>query len=62
MIKEPLAAETFPDQKLDPMSRINFGKIHTVEHNEKVCPIGKIAKESLPKFKQYADEVMRDLA
>jgi hypothetical protein len=30
--------------KLDPMSRLNYAKLYTVEHNVKVFFIGKIAK------------------
>jgi hypothetical protein len=55
MTKEPLEVTpaTF-DQRLDPMSRLNFGKIYTVEHNVKVLPVGKISERSMPKFLSYA--------
>jgi hypothetical protein len=42
-----------PDQKLDPMSRLNFGKVHTVEHNVRVMPVGRIDPKSLPYFEAY---------
>ena len=42
-----------PDQKLDPMSRLNFGKVHTVEHNVRVMPVGRIDTKSLPYFEAY---------
>lgn len=59
MTKEALAVKiSAPDLKLDRMSRINFGKIYTVEHNVKVLPIGKIAKDSLPKLTKYSHEMM----
>ncbi|KAH0562297.1 hypothetical protein GP486_003004 [Trichoglossum hirsutum] len=35
-----------PENRLDPMSRINFGKVYTVEHNIKVKKLGKIADDS----------------
>ncbi|KAJ5083923.1 hypothetical protein NUU61_008502 [Penicillium alfredii] len=55
MIKEPLEVEPArPDQRLDPMSRLNFGKVYTVEHNVKVLPVGKIAEESMARFIAYA--------
>ncbi|KAL4933293.1 uncharacterized protein BDV17DRAFT_251537 [Aspergillus undulatus] len=57
MVKEPL--EISPDrqgERLDPMSRLNFGKIYTVEHNVKVLPIGKVATRSMARFRQYAAE------
>ncbi|KAL6235339.1 hypothetical protein BDW75DRAFT_143889 [Aspergillus navahoensis] len=55
MIKEPLevSPET-PDEHLDSMSRLNFSKIYTVEHNVKVLPIGKISSGSMTRFRQYA--------
>ena len=30
---------------MDPMTRLNYGKIYTVEHNVKVCDYGEVAKE-----------------
>jgi hypothetical protein len=33
-----------PTHKLDPMSRLNYAKLYTVEHNVKVFFIGKVAK------------------
>ncbi|KAE8354909.1 hypothetical protein BDV28DRAFT_155790 [Aspergillus coremiiformis] len=55
MTKDPL--EVIPasyDQKLDPMSRLNFGKIYTVEHNVKVLPVGMISEDSIARFQNYA--------
>ncbi|KAJ5129901.1 uncharacterized protein N7515_005940 [Penicillium bovifimosum] len=55
MVKEPL--EVVPakfDSKLDCMSRVNFGKIYTVEHNVKVFPVGKISEASRLRFLEYA--------
>lgn len=56
MTKEALAVETVPGQKLDPMSRANFEKVYTVEHNIKVQQVGMVAKQSLPKLKTYWNE------
>ncbi|KAJ5595259.1 uncharacterized protein N7459_001467, partial [Penicillium hispanicum] len=54
MTKEPLEVEPAKgDQKLDPMSRLNFGKVYTVEHNVKVLPVGRITDGSLIKFNAY---------
>ncbi|CZR67029.1 uncharacterized protein PAC_16928 [Phialocephala subalpina] len=33
-----------PADELDPASRLNYGKLYTVEHNVKVCPIGRVAR------------------
>ncbi|GAB1213552.1 hypothetical protein ATERTT37_002702 [Aspergillus terreus] len=42
------------DHKLSPMSRLNFGKLFTVEHNVKVAPVGRITDRSMPDFLAYA--------
>lgn len=36
---------------IDPSSRLNFGKVYTVEHNIKVRNVGKVEKESLPRLR-----------
>ncbi|KAI9766177.1 MAG: hypothetical protein M1840_006744 [Geoglossum simile] len=46
-----------PELKLDPTSRINFGKIYTVEHNIKVKRLGEIAEEHMHLLKSYWAEV-----
>lgn len=54
MNKEPLAvAAAKPDQKLDPMCRVNFAKIYTVEHNVKAMNVGIISPKSMPKLLGY---------
>jgi len=59
--KEPIAVEpASPDQKLDPMSRVNFGKIYTVEHNVKVLCVGRISDESMPQFEAYVRNSLSD--
>ncbi|KAL4785426.1 hypothetical protein BJX76DRAFT_182170 [Aspergillus varians] len=60
MIKEPLeVSPDRPGEGLDEMSRLNFGKVHTVEHNVKVLPIGEIASRSMTRFREYAREELR---
>ncbi|KAJ5878188.1 hypothetical protein N7455_001653 [Penicillium solitum] len=55
MSKEPLEVDPArPDQKLDCMSRVNFGKVYTVEHNVKFLPVGKITEASRVRFLEYA--------
>ena len=45
MSKKPIRVEIKdPSHKLDPMSRLNYAKIYTVEHNVKVLFIGKVAE------------------
>jgi hypothetical protein len=36
--------------KLEPESRVNYSKVYTVEHNVKVCFIGKIHEASVATF------------
>jgi hypothetical protein len=43
-------------QKLSPMSRLNFGKVYTVEHNIKVMDIGKVDTTSMPYLVTYFNE------
>ncbi|OGM46091.1 hypothetical protein ABOM_005703 [Aspergillus bombycis] len=54
MTKDPIEVTPEPYQKLHTMSRLNFGKIYTVEHNQRVLPVGKISEESMAKFHLYA--------
>jgi hypothetical protein len=42
------------EERLHRKSRLNFGRIYTVEHNVKVLPIGEISEASMPKFVAYA--------
>ncbi|KAL4920077.1 hypothetical protein BDW62DRAFT_22314 [Aspergillus aurantiobrunneus] len=56
MTKEPLSVSSDRQEELHPMSRLNFGKIYTVEHNVKVLPIGTISSGSMTRFHQYASE------
>ena len=54
LINKAIAVEKASyDQKLDPMSRLNFKKIYTVEHNVKVMNVGQVTKESLPVLLGY---------
>ena len=52
--KTPIAVDkASPDQKLHPLSRLNFAKIHTVNWNVKVMNVGKVAGESMPQLVAY---------
>ena len=52
--KKPIAVKPAgTDQKLDKMSRIHFGKVHTVEHNVKVMNVGNITGNSIQYFEAY---------
>jgi hypothetical protein len=39
-----------PRDQLDPLSRLNYAKIYTVEYNVKVCFIGQISDKSVKYF------------
>jgi hypothetical protein len=45
-----------PDQKLDSMSRINFSKVHTIEHNIKVMDVGRISRDAMNDFREFWEE------
>jgi hypothetical protein len=45
-----------PGEKLDPMTRINFTKLYTIEHNVKVAKIGRIPTEFLLQLRRYSKE------
>jgi hypothetical protein len=52
--KRPIAVDkASPNQKLHPMSRINFSKVHIVIWNVKVMNVGRVARESLPTLVGY---------
>jgi hypothetical protein len=58
MTKEPIAVKPCsPKQKLDPMSRLNFGKVYTVEHNIKAMDVGMVTDQS----KLYLDGYFRNV-
>jgi hypothetical protein len=39
-----------PEEKLDLTSRVNYAKVYTIEHNNRVCFIGKIHADSRATF------------
>lgn len=54
MLKDPLRIVlSSPDDKLDPRSRINLGRMHSIDHNVKVKKIGDVHPRSLPKLLAY---------
>ena len=54
LTKKPIAVDkASEDQKLDYMSRLNFHKIYTVEHNVKVMDVGNVAGRSMPLLLGY---------
>jgi hypothetical protein len=57
LTKDPIAVvPAGPDQKLDQLSRVNFAKMYTVEHNVKVMSVGTVAPKSMPTLKVYFKE------
>lgn len=54
LAKKPLMIDPQNDrEKLNAHSVLNLGKVHTVECNVKVKPIGFISKESMGDFRRY---------
>jgi hypothetical protein len=48
----PLILENEKNVQIDISSRINFGKIYTVEHNVRVLNVGRIDPTSVPRLRQ----------
>jgi hypothetical protein len=54
LVKKPIAVKmASKEQKLDKMSRINFGKPSSVEWNVKVMHVGRVVPESMATFLGY---------
>lgn len=49
-----------PQEKIDPMTRLEFSKVYTVEHNVKVLKIGRIPDEHLNMLRRYFADSMAD--
>jgi hypothetical protein len=53
LVNRPIAVKMEKEQKLDKMSRINFGKHYTVEWNVKVMNVGRVVPDSMSAFVGY---------
>lgn len=42
-------------------SRVNFGKVHTVEHHNKVMPVGQVSQRSIGLLLKYFNEAQMGL-
>jgi hypothetical protein len=57
IIEEPIEVKIEnPEITIDPMSRINFAKPYTVEHNVKVRNIGRVVGDSVGRLDHYFAE------
>lgn len=45
-----------PTERLDYMSRANFGDLHTIQHNVEICHIGRISEVSMSTFHAHVNE------
>jgi hypothetical protein len=55
LVKKPIAVTMANEkQKLDKMSRINFGKLYTVEWNVRVMNVGRVVPDSMAIFLDYS--------
>jgi hypothetical protein len=58
LVKRPVRMEpSSPEEKLDPISRVNYAKVYTIEHNIRVCFIGKIHADSRATFETDFKEI-----
>lgn len=54
MSKDPLhMTESGPEEKLDPVSRLNLRRHRVIEYSWEVKEIGRISQLSLPKLMSY---------
>ena len=54
MSKEPFPIKVEdPRETIHPKSRLNFGRVYTVEHNIKVLKVGRIPDEHLARLDRY---------
>lgn len=61
--RRPIGVQPDSDSEtLDAMSRLNYAKIYTVEHNVKVLRVGRVAKEYQKTLIQDFDDIHRPLA
>jgi hypothetical protein len=61
MNKQAIAVDpASPDQKLHEMSRLDFRRVHTVEHNVKVKDIGRVSSRSMPYLHSYWQSVVNE--
>lgn len=60
LTKDPLYIKAEdPSIQIDPMSRINFAKVYTVEYNLKVRKVGRIVSDSVRKMEGYFVEAVK---
>jgi hypothetical protein len=63
LVKQPIAVNPAShDQKLKAMSRLNFGKFYTVEHNIRAMNVGMVTKDSMPNLMLYFHNVCEEVA
>jgi hypothetical protein len=62
MNKEPIAVDpASPGQRLNKWSRLDFRRVHTVEHNVKVKNIGQVSRGSMPYLTNYFKDVANEV-
>nr|OQO30905.1 hypothetical protein B0A51_03188 [Rachicladosporium sp. CCFEE 5018] len=58
MLPQPIRVDPDkPEDRLDPMSRIDFGKVHTVVHNIKAQSFGQVNRQSMDSLVHQFQEV-----
>jgi hypothetical protein len=59
LLKEALFVKVeSPEVTIDSASRINFGKLYTIEYNIRIRTIGRVVGESIAKLDEYVAESM----
>lgn len=57
--KAALQVILYRNEALDPMSRLDYGKHTSIEHNQKIKIVGRLTEESLLNARRYYDAVHR---
>jgi hypothetical protein len=56
MNKDPIKMEPINGtERIDAKSRVNLGKLHVIEHNVKIMPVGMIAQSDIRRLKAYCN-------
>ncbi|OAG16551.1 hypothetical protein CC77DRAFT_382152 [Alternaria alternata] len=59
LTKYSVQVQPYKDERLEPESRVNYGKAYAVEHNVKVLEVGMVLEGHRYLIQQYFDSAMR---
>ena len=59
LTKYSVQVQPYKDERLEPESRVNYGKAYAVEHNVKLLEVGMVLEGHRYLIQQYFDSAMR---